>query len=124
MAVAEHTNIQEIKDAAIRVRELSADEKAKQIAFEREMNLFEKEYFFSSFERVKEQLNEANTQLNEANTQLNEANTQLKETQNKLENAEELVTLKNFSGLVADGILTVEQAYITVEEFKAKTGMN
>ena len=120
MAVAEHTNIQEIKDAAVRVRELSADEKAKQIAFEREMNLFEKEYFFSSFERVKEQLSEANIQLNEANTHL-------RETQNKLEKAEER-NLKTLSDLVADGILTVEQAAgraeMTVEEFKAKTGMN
>ena len=96
LMLAEQSNIPEIRDAAIRVRELSADEKARQIAFEREMNIFEREYFYSSWERINEQLEEAQIQLDKTQNELDNTQNELDNAKNELDNAKnELDNAKN-----------------------------
>ena len=114
LMVIEQTDIQEIKDAVIKIRELSEDEKAKQAAFQREMDLFEKEMFYSKYNKVKEESEQKDKIIAEKEKNLEVKDKIIEEKDKQIETI--------LSGLVNDGILSVDEAAkragITIEEFE------
>ncbi|MBP1591453.1 MAG: hypothetical protein J6W65_03590 [Oscillospiraceae bacterium] len=116
--VIEQTDIPEIKEAVVRIRELSEDEKAKQAAFQREMDIIEREMFFSKLNKVTADYNKVKEDYNKAKEDIEVQNKIIAEKDRQLEQA----TLKAFSALVSKGIITVKQAAeeagVSVEEFE------
>ena len=65
-AMAQKTNVPEIQDAIVRIRTLSADEKARELAYQRELALHEKATWEHNLKKAKEKAEKAEKEKAEA----------------------------------------------------------
>ena len=116
LMVIEQTDIQEIKDAVIKIRELSEDEKAKQAAFQREMDLFEKEMFYNKLNKVSADYNQMKVDYDKAK----------EESEQKDKIIEELISEKEkqFENMKDSFIRLVREGKLSVAEAASCAGMS
>ena len=65
-AMAQKTDVSEIKDAVVRIRTLSADEKARELAYQRELALHEKATWEKNMKEAEEKTREAEERAGKA----------------------------------------------------------
>ena len=65
-ALAQKTNVLEIQDAIVRIRTLSADERARELAYQRELALHEKATWEENLREAEEKTREAEEKTREA----------------------------------------------------------
>ena len=65
-AMAQKTDVSEIKDAVVRIRTLSADEKARELAYQRELALHEKATWEKNMKEAEEKTREAEERAEKA----------------------------------------------------------
>jgi len=65
-ALAQKTNVPEIQDAIVRIRTLSADERARELAYQRELALHEKATWEENLREAEEKTREAEERAEKA----------------------------------------------------------
>ena len=69
-ALAQKTNVPEIQDAIVRIRTLSADERARELAYQRELALHEKATWEENLREAEEKTREAEERAEKAEKEI------------------------------------------------------
>jgi len=88
-AMAQKTNVPEIQDAIVRIRTLSADEKARELAYQRELALHEKATWEKNLKKAEEKTREAEEKIKWADEKIKNADEKIKNADEKMKNADE-----------------------------------
>ena len=86
-AMAQKTNVPEIQDAIVRIRTLSADEKARELAYQRELALHEKATWEKNLKKAEEKTREAEEKIKWADEKIKNADEKMKEADEILKKA-------------------------------------
>jgi len=87
-ALAQKTNVPEIQDAIVRIRTLSADERARELAYQRELALHEKATWEENLREAEEKTRKAEEKTKKAEEKTKEAEEKTKKAEERAEKAE------------------------------------
>ena len=98
-AMAQKTDASEIKEAIVRIRTLSADEKARELAYQRELSLHEKATWEKNLKKAEEKTREADKIIKEYSEKIKTADEQIRAAEEQSKSADEII--KKNSVLIA-----------------------
>ncbi len=103
-AMAQKTDASEIKEAIVRIRTLSADEKARELAYQRELSLHEKATWEKNLKKAEEKSRIADEKIKRADEQIRVADEQIRVAEEQIRAAEEQIRAAEERSKAADEI--------------------